>query len=123
MNEKELKHYGVLGMRWGVRKGRNQTSGSRRSVKKSSSENDHDDYKKTHTKKSFKTMSDSELRNRINRLQMEKQYAQLTAKDKSVGAKFVSDVLREAAKNTASKYVSKYMSKGVDTLIKSAIKR
>ena len=36
-------------------------------------------------------MSDSELRNYINRMQMERQYAQLTAKEVSPGKKFVKD--------------------------------
>ena len=38
-------------------------------------------------------MSDSELRSKINRLQMEKQYKQLTSSEISVGRKFVQDVL------------------------------
>ncbi len=123
MND-ELKHYGILGMRWGVRRTPEQLSRDRHSRKKKDrSENEHEDYKKAHTSNSVKSMSDSELRSRINRLQMEKQYSQLTSKEKSAGAKFVSDVLREAAKNTASKYVSQYMSKGVESLIKSAMKR
>ena len=32
MNDQELKHYGVLGMRWGVRKRRVSTSSSRKVV-------------------------------------------------------------------------------------------
>lgn len=119
-----LKHYGILGMKWGVRRTPEQLSRDRRSRKKKDrSENEHGDYKKAHASNSVKSMSDSELRSRLNRLQMEKQYSQLTSKEKSAGAKFVSDVLREAAKNTASKYVSQYMSKGVESLMKSAMKR
>lgn len=123
MND-ELKHYGILGMRWGVRRSPEQLSRARGSSKKrESSDNEHEDYKKVRTAKNTKSMSDSELRSRINRLQMEKQYSQLTSREKSAGAKFVSDVLREAAKNTASKYVSQYMSKGVESLIKAAMKK
>lgn len=69
-----------------------------------------------------KSMSDAELRQRINRLQMEKQYAQLTAKEKSVGKKMVNEILTNAAKQTATSYVSKAMSKGVDEIIKKANK-
>ena len=38
-------------------------------------------------------MSDSELRNYINRMQMERQYAQLTATEVSPGKKFVKEVI------------------------------
>lgn len=64
-----------------------------------------------------KSLSDAELKKRINRLQMEKQYAQLTAKEKSAGAKFVSDILLNAAKQTATNYVSKAMTKVVEASI------
>ena len=68
----------------------------------------------------IKKMSDSELRSKINRLQMEKQYKQLTSSEISVGRKFVQDVLTNAAKQTATNYVSKYMTKGIDAAIKKA---
>lgn len=41
------------------------------------SENTHEDYKKAHDSKDVKTMSDAELRARLNRLNMEKQYSQM----------------------------------------------
>jgi len=76
--------------------------------------------------KSQKTLNmyvNTELRNRLNRLQMEKQYAQLNQREKSAGAKFVTNVLLNAAQQTASKYVSQYMSKGVEALINMATKK
>lgn len=115
----ELTHHGILGMRWGIRRTQAQLSRG----KKGSSEEEHEDYKKSRDSKSIKSMSDTELRNRINRLSMEKQYSQLTHKEKSAGIKFVTGVLTEAAKQTASKYVSQYMSKGVDAVIKAATKK
>lgn len=47
-------------------------------------------------KKSVKDMSDAELRTRLNRLQMEKQYNQLTNSDTNKGKKFVSDAMKVA---------------------------
>lgn len=70
-----------------------------------------------------KSMSDNELRQKINRLQMEKQYAQLTKKDTSAGQKFVSDILKGAAKQTAQTYVSRAMTKGVDKAIEALLKK
>lgn len=107
MNNNQLKHYGVLGMKWGVRRK------SKQSVETSSSSKS----------RSVRDLSDAELRQIINRHQMEKQYAQITAKEKSAGAKFVSDVLTNAAKQTATSYTAKYMSKGMDALIAQAAKQ
>ncbi len=75
---------------------------------------------KTESSDEIKKMSDSELRSKINRLQMEKQYKQVTSSEISVGRKFVQDVLTNAAKQTATNYVSKYMTKGIDAAIKKA---
>lgn len=115
-NEEMLQHYGILGMKWGVRRTPAQlTRANGRAGKTESS----DEIKKMSDK--IKNMSDSELRSKINRLQMEKQYKQLSRPVISVGRKFVQDVLTNAAKQTATSYVSKYMTKGVDAAIKIAI--
>ena len=69
--------------------------------------------------------SDRELRERINRLQMERQYEQLTAtpKQTNAGAKFVKDILINAGKQTLTNYTAKYMAKGVDKLIEKAMEQ
>ena len=103
-NEALLQHHGILGMKWGVRRTPEQLARA----------------KKTSSDDEVKKMSDSELRSKINRLQMEKQYKQLTSSEISVGRKFVQDVLTNAAKQTATNYVSKYMTKGIDAVIKKA---
>ena len=69
-----------------------------------------------------KSMTDAELRQKINRLQMEKQYSQLTTKEKNAGQKMVNEILTNAAKQTATNYVSKALTKGIDELIKKANK-
>lgn len=101
MESSTLKHYGVKGMRWGVRRKRTY----------------HDDYQKAHSKKSVRDMSDKELRERNNRLQMEQQYAQLT-KSKNRGAKIVKAVIAGAgtlvALDGAYKTYSKYSNAALD---------
>lgn len=77
--------------------------------------------KKNPPREDISKLSDKELRARINRLQMEKQYAQLTAKETSGGKKFVKNVLTNAAKQTATQYAARYMAKGVDKAIERAL--
>lgn len=67
----ELYHYGIPGMRWGVRRSKRSLARARKKA------NIHDDYKNAHNKKSIKSMSNSELDSRINRLNKEKQYKSL----------------------------------------------
>lgn len=102
MANNELTHWGVKGQKWGVRRYRN-TDGSLTQAGKSrySEKNDqHDDYRKAHSKKSVKTMSDKELREVNNRLQMERQYKDLSKKAK-VGKNAVSSFVKGAATLTA----------------------
>ena len=102
----ELYHHGIKGMKWGVR--RTPAQLGHKPSKLTTSQR----------KSEMKKMSDTELRNRINRIQMEKQYMQLTAPEVSAGKKFVKDVLVNAAKQTATSYVSKYMNKGLEAVMK-----
>lgn len=117
-NSAILQHHGILGQRWGVRRTESQlargSKGTASSKKVSAKETE---------KSKIKSMSDAELRQKINRIQMERQYSQLSKKDISAGQKFVSDVFMNAVKQTATNYVSKYMTKGVDSLIENVLKK
>jgi len=90
-----LKHYGILGMKWGKRKSRSSKSKSTSTKKES---------------RSVKKMSNREIQSRIKRLQLEKQYSSITAKKKSKGRKIVESILSDSAKRVATEYVSKQMS-------------
>ena len=100
MDSNVVKHHGVKGMRWGVRRARKQQEQS--------------SY--------MRSMSDAELRARINRMQMEKQYAQLTKKPPNPVVKFAGDVLLQSGKNIAADYVTKYGKKTIDELISKSKK-
>ena len=88
MNNNELLHYGILGMKWGVRRTEAQLARARGKGEVS------EDYAKAHSKKSVKSMSDSELRSRLNRIQMEQQYAKVLESDVGAGRRFVNKAIK-----------------------------
>lgn len=82
-----LAHYGVKGMKWGRRKARNSDDGDR--PKRTPSE-DHLTAKAL-KKKRVSEMSNADLKKLTTRMQLEKQYAELTQDSRTVsrGEKFV----------------------------------
>lgn len=115
-----LQHFGILGMKWGRRKRKTSLSkGKSKLVKTSNNHPDHD-RKVALKKKKLRQMSNEEIKALNNRLQLEKTYRELTQAEVSKGRKFVSEILGNAAKQTASTYVSKYMTKGVEGAFKKA---
>jgi len=104
-----LYHYGVLGMKWGVRKGSSSTSKGESS----------DDYKKASSlaSKNPNQLSNSQLKTVNQRLNLEQQYKSLTKKQKSKGAKFVSDVMTNSSKKVLTEFASKQMSKTLEKAV------
>lgn len=85
----ELQHYGVLGMKWGVRRARKDGGSTGTRKRNSRMEDVNEDYRRAHSKKSVKDMSDKELREMINRLQMEQNYQRLSQSNISKGMSYV----------------------------------
>lgn len=107
MENGKLQHHGIKGMRWGRRRYQNH-DGSLTPAGKQRYNDGPDDVEQ---------LSDQELRNRINRINMERQYRDLTKRQKSVGEKFVTDVLVGAGKQVATQYAAKYLTKGIEGLL------
>lgn len=86
----ELKHAGILGMKWGKHK-----------IKSTSTVTKSEDHVRTQKlkKKKMSEMTNTELKDLTNRLQLEKQYKDLSKSQMSSGKKFVSDTLKEVGKD------------------------
>ena len=70
-----LQHYGVLGMKWGRRKARSNVSSNK---KPKSTKNTTTSKPKPKPKPPQRQLSDAELRAAVNRLRLEREYADLT---------------------------------------------
>ena len=99
----ELTHYGVPGMKWGVRK-----------------QKPHSDsiIKRPRTKKGIRQMSNKEMQRSINRLQLESNYKRLRTSKTGVN-KFVSEVVREIAKDSVKSGIKNTVKVGVKATDKS----
>lgn len=104
MTQDYLIHYGVLGMKWGVRKDRNRSGGIFRKKKTRKELSVIKDRKKA-VKKS-KTLSTSELKERINRLKLEQQLRDLTESNLSPGRSAVKKILSSSGSKIATAFVT-----------------
>lgn len=94
-NNYELYHWGIKGQKWGVRRYQNKDGSLTPAGRKRYSDSYHEDYKKAHSRKSVKQMSDAELRDRNKRLNAEAEYARLR-KNSSIGKKALTSFLATA---------------------------
>lgn len=133
----ELYHYGVKGMKWGVRKAPvrsghtpSKSKNTKRSIfgfKKKESTVKVKPKRKTTIeenpqpkKKTVKDMSDSELRDAINRIKLEDEYNRLNPKQITTGKKFVdrvvNNIILPAGEDVAKQLVKSGMTKAVNEL-------
>lgn len=93
-DQTRLMHFGIKGMKWGVRK----------------------DEKK----ESVKNLSDDQLKHRLQRLNMETQYLKLTAPEKTRGQKLAKSVLSYSGAKL-SKAVNPYVEKAVSAAVAKVV--
>lgn len=102
----DIKHYGIKGMRWGIRKDR--VAKGRASPPKAS------------------TLSDDELKDAVNRMNMEKNYNRLISESSGQqalvsGRKFVQDILSNAGKQAATNYLAGRFTKVITSVVEDRL--
>lgn len=113
----ELAHYGVRGMKWGVRRTRSQLDADSPDSAK---------VKTLRTKaavnKSTDPLSNEELQTVVTRMNLEQQYRNLKGKEAearmSKGKKFLRSLVSDVGKQQASRTVNTVINERVDNAIK-----
>ena len=115
MNDNYLMHYGVKGMRWGVRRGRNASSASPRKPrpKKELTPDQKKRAQRNQDLKNRRTLSDKELKHKIERMKMEKQLKELTNEDIHPGRTMVKDIMVSSGKKALSSAAAGAMVYGI----------
>lgn len=132
MGENVLAHYGIRGMKWGVRRYQNKDGSLTAAGKKRySGDGGNAGTTKSTTssssgRKKVSEMTDDELNRAVRRLQLEQQYRQLNPEKVSAGQKFVNkvanDVIIPAATTVARNAVQKVMQDALSKALKTDIK-
>ena len=136
MVNNELYHYGVLGMRWGVRRFQKKDGSLTTAGKKRAAENDDQSTEQatrtatksssSSSKKSIRDMTDEELVNKINRMSLEKRYKELAAQvnppKSTKGRDFAMRVMDKIGENVITNLGTQAANKLIGDAINAAFK-
>lgn len=94
-----LEHFGRKGMKWGVRKRRNEAERTERFRPKTAKE------RKASLTKRAKKLSDDDLKTAIGRMELEKKYVDLSKGTASTGKKYSRDLMENSGKTVVGAVV------------------
>ena len=109
----DLYHFGIKGMRWGIRRNQHKMDGASDDAKAAAEA-------KTKVKKSgVKALSNQELQALVKRMNLEQQFSQLKPPPKGrAAAKLVSEVLLNVGKTQATRLANDAAAKQLTALLK-----
>lgn len=118
-----IAHFGVKGMKWGVRKAttRGSTPPSKRKPK-AEGEGTASEHRQS---MGMHAMSDTELRNAINRIKLQREYAQLTApppKEKSRGRQVIENIIYGSAEAAGKKVLTGALTNALNNVLPPALR-
>lgn len=116
MLDNELMHFGIKGQKWGVRRYQNKDGTLTPAGRKKYGSDDHRKVSEIR-KKSISEMSNNELKEANYRLNLEKQYKDLTRK-KSIGKKAVTAFIGTASTIVAIEGATKTYKRVADLALK-----
>lgn len=101
-----IVHYGIFGMKWGIRRYQNKdgslTPAGKKRLEKLDKEREalignqsSKDSSSSSSTKKVSEMSDEELRNAVTRLQLEQRYKELKPRHVSAGKRFVNKIFKD----------------------------
>jgi hypothetical protein len=104
MSNNNLTHHGILGMKWGVHRSQEQLTRDKGHVDAASGvvkeakniNNAVSGIRSASSRKDLSSMSDQELKERVNRMNMEQQYSMLSSNNTSKGQTYVKNMLEVA---------------------------
>ena len=99
MENNELVHYGVKGMKWGVRRYQRKdgslTPAGKKRYDDSGGEKSSSSSGNSSGRRNTSEMSDAELQRVVNRLNLEKRYKELTPATTSMGQRFIKKMMND----------------------------
>lgn len=115
-----ISHFGVKGMKWGIRRYQNRDGSLTSEGRKRYGRSEDSEIVRELRKKPVSAMSNQELETVIRRMNLERQYRDLKSSEINSGKKKAKEVLDYA--NTASQFYNLYNSP-MGKATKSAIKK
>lgn len=105
MDETVIQHHGILGQKWGVRRFQNKdgtltAEGKRRARSGKTEDQKASETEKRHDSKNRGTLTNAQLKEKIERLKLERELRDLTDDEINRGRKFVRDIMTDVGKKT-----------------------